>query len=75
MSDSTTPLKNPIFAKGAPPVELKVKACPIEWGVTSDVLAEPPVAPVCTGDAKVVSFRPYGSTKLRMTELPVVNLS
>ncbi|KAI5847402.1 hypothetical protein DFP73DRAFT_593246 [Morchella snyderi] len=75
MSDSVTPLKNPIFAKGAPPVELKVKACPIEWGVTNDVLAEPPVAPVCTGDAKVVSFRPYGSTKLRMTELPVVNLS
>lgn len=73
LSSATADLPNPIFAKGAPPLWLEVDACEIEWGVENDLLDEPPRNPKCTKAIRKVRFAPYGSTKVRMTELPVID--
>lgn len=71
-SNTDTPLPNPVFAKGAPPLWIEVDACEVEWGVENDLLAPPPRRPKCMGAVGRVRFSPYGSTKVRMTELPVM---
>ena len=71
-SSATKALPNPIFAKGAPPLWLEIDACEIKWHVEHDLLAEPPKQPKCVKGVQKVRFAPYGSTKVRMTELPVM---
>ncbi|ORY68337.1 duf1680 domain-containing protein [Pseudomassariella vexata] len=75
-SDSTNgdALPNPIWALGAPPVELRVAAVEIDWPLEHDTPAVPPTNPVVTGTPFSARFVPYGSAKLHMAHLPVLSL-
>ena len=68
-------LPNPIWDLGAPPVELRVAAVEIDWPVAFDSAADPPENPSPTGQPFSARFVPYGSAKLHMAHLPVVQLS
>ena len=74
-------LPTPIFASGAPPMYMTAKGCLIDWPMNADFNNSVPGAPiplaqrVCLGDAYDVKLVPYGSAKLRMTELPTISLS
>ncbi|KAI5788197.1 hypothetical protein FPQ18DRAFT_372851 [Pyronema domesticum] len=67
-------LREPIYKKGGPPLWLELDACDIDWAVTDDILDLPPKNPVCKSGKKKVRFAPYGSTKVRMTELPIMKV-
>jgi hypothetical protein len=67
-------LREPIYKKGGPPLWLELDACDIDWAVTDDILDLPPKNPVCKAGKKKVRFAPYGSTKVRMTELPIMKV-
>jgi hypothetical protein len=73
-----TELQNPIWAHGAPPSWISVKACEIEWSLYLGSVPDtvPPLNQrECLGaviDAKLV---PYGSAMLHMSELPTIDLS
>ncbi|KAI1661287.1 hypothetical protein F4813DRAFT_347036 [Daldinia decipiens] len=72
---SNDELKNPIWDLGAPPVELRVAAVEIDWPIVMDTAADPgtfDVTPV--GKPFYARFVPYGSSKLHMALLPVVQL-
>lgn len=72
---SKAPLKSPIWDLGAPPVELRVKAIEIEWPVDNDTPANPGTFEVkMVGEPFEARFVPYGSSKLHMAVLPVVEL-
>ncbi|KAJ7577524.1 hypothetical protein C8J56DRAFT_970986 [Mycena floridula] len=65
-------LPSPIFDAGLPPVSMTVKACPISWATAGTTFAaSPPQNPACTGAQTTLTLRPYGSTKLRISEFPV----
>ncbi|TFK52036.1 hypothetical protein OE88DRAFT_1799237, partial [Heliocybe sulcata] len=69
-------LPSPIFDSGLPPFSISAMACAVEWGVGGDMFASsPPENPACTGAVRNVTLWPYGSTKLRIGEFPVVDLS
>lgn len=71
-------LANPIWSPGAPPNHMTVMACLIEWPLYLDSvpgLVPLPEDRACVGEAVEVELRPYGSTKLHMTDLPTVDLS
>lgn len=75
--DGNTDLANPIYAPGAPPGKITGKGCEIEWPLYKSV---PGPAPTkyqrkCIGKTIDITLRPYGSTKIRMVELPTVDLS
>jgi len=63
----------PFSADGAP-VLLKVKARRIpSWTIVNDSAAPPPQSPVkSTEPEEIVTLIPYGSAKLRVTELPQI---
>ncbi|KAL3419815.1 duf1680 domain containing protein [Phlyctema vagabunda] len=69
-----TELPNPIFVRGAPPVEIYAAATAIEWGTTKDSAALPPAQPVLIGAPFWAKLIPYGSAKLHMGELPALAL-
>lgn len=72
---SSDELKNPIWDLGAPPIELRVAAVEIDWPIVMDTAADPgtfDVTPV--GKPFYARFVPYGSSKLHMALLPVVQL-
>lgn len=74
-SSRTNQLASPIWEPGAPPVELRVAAVEIDWPVELDSPADPgdfAVKPV--GTPFMARFVPYGSAKLHMALLPVVQL-
>lgn len=73
-NDQTAPLPNPVWALGGPPVELRVAAVEIEWPLAFDSPAAPPARPKAIGKPFSARFVPYGSAKLRMTQLPVLSL-
>ena len=73
-SDTEQPLKSPIWDLGAPPTELRVAAVEIEWPVVDDMAADPPAEVKMTGKPFAARFVPYGSAKLHMSRLPVVEL-
>jgi hypothetical protein len=73
-----TELQNPIWAPGAPPSWISVKACDINWPLFLDSV--PGTVPLpkqrkCMGDVLDVKLVPYGSAKLHMSELPTIDLS
>ena len=71
------PLPNPIWQEDGPPVSISVMACQIDWTLTDGGYA--PIPPQlgkrnCTSRVVMVELKPYGSAKLHMAELPVVDL-
>ena len=50
-------------------------ACGIEWGIEKGTAAPPPLKAErkCLGEWREVRLVPYGSAKLHMAELPVVD--
>ncbi|KAF2103088.1 hypothetical protein NA57DRAFT_52623 [Rhizodiscina lignyota] len=75
--DGGSDLANPIFAPGAPPGKITGKGCEIEWPLYKAVPGPAPLKDQrkCIGDTIDITLRPYGSTKIRMGELPTVDLS
>lgn len=71
-------LPSPIFAHGAPPMNISVTACQIDWPLLlpGSVPSAPPVgdARKCLGPTFQAYLVPYGSAKLRITELPTMDL-
>ncbi|KAI8960947.1 hypothetical protein F5Y11DRAFT_367108 [Daldinia sp. FL1419] len=68
-------LNNPVWDLGAPPVELRVAAVEIDWPIVMDTAADPGTFDVKTkGKPFYARFVPYGSSKLHMALLPVVEL-
>ncbi|KAK1236555.1 hypothetical protein PQX77_000201 [Marasmius sp. AFHP31] len=66
-------LPSPIFDTGTPPTRITASVCRIEWGVGGDLFAlNPPEDPVCVGPREVVTLWPFGATKLRISEFPVI---
>ena len=69
-------LPNPIWAENAPPVSISVLGCEIKWDVVDGYAPNPPPKEErnCTGRQFVLELKPYGSSKLHMAELPIVDL-
>jgi hypothetical protein len=71
-------MSGPMFASGAPPNFITAKACLIDWPllVEGSVPSGPPTgeARKCLGEVFNVRLVPYGSAKLRMAELPAIDL-
>jgi hypothetical protein len=67
-------LANPVWALGAPPIELRVAAVEIEWPLAFDSPAAPPKKPKVVGRPFSARFVPFGSAKLHMSLFPVVSL-
>ncbi|KAI1142865.1 hypothetical protein F5Y05DRAFT_366465 [Hypoxylon sp. FL0543] len=68
-------LSNPIWDLNAPPIELRVAAVEIDWPTEFDTAANPPLEPHITGKPFSARFVPFGSAKIHMAHLPVVDLA
>lgn len=68
-------IPNPVWALGAPPVELRVAAVEIDWPLRYDSPDIPPLNPVVKGEPFSARFVPYASAKLHMAHLPVLSLA
>lgn len=71
-------LPTPIFASEAPPMYMTVNACLIDWplfrgAVPGNVI--PKEDRKCRSSIFEAKLKPYGSAKLRMTDLPTIDLS
>ncbi|MDR2375452.1 MAG: glycoside hydrolase family 127 protein [Treponema sp.] len=64
------PLSEIPFSPAAPPVSLKTLMTPIEWGFTGGVCEARPAGRIL-GEPVPVTLIPYGSTNLRVTEMPL----
>lgn len=65
------------FSSQHPPVVLKAKAAKIDWGLEhgyETVCAKVPESRAPIGPEETVTLYPYGCAKLRMTELPLIEL-
>ncbi|MBQ1189999.1 MAG: glycoside hydrolase family 127 protein [Lachnospiraceae bacterium] len=66
------------FSSTEPPVVAKVKMAQIDWGLEDgfeSVCAKVPQSLTPISDLKEIELYPYGCAKLRMTEIPRVELS
>lgn len=76
-----TALPNPIFDYGAAPTYITGKGCQIAWPLYNGLpaplsaLANGTTYRNCTGNVTDVVLRPYGTLKVHMAELPLVDLS
>lgn len=71
------PLPTPIFASGAPPMYMTVQSCLIDWPLFMDSVPGSPIPKSerkCLSEAFETKLVPYGSAKVRMTELPTIDL-
>ncbi|THV00262.1 hypothetical protein K435DRAFT_934582 [Dendrothele bispora CBS 962.96] len=67
-------LPSPIFDSGMPPTSITASACLINWPLAGDTFASsPPENPECVGPETVITLWPFGATKLRISEFPVVS--
>ncbi|KAI0468746.1 duf1680 domain-containing protein [Xylaria cf. heliscus] len=67
-------LANPIWAFGAPPLELRVAAAEIDWPLAFDTPADPPLDPQVKGSPFAARFVPFASAKVHMAHLPKLEL-
>ncbi|KAI1311370.1 duf1680 domain-containing protein [Xylaria venustula] len=67
-------LANPIWAYGAPPLELRVAATEIDWPIEFDTPANPPLNPQAKGKPFSARFVPFASAKVHMAHLPKLDL-
>jgi hypothetical protein len=71
-------LPSPTFDDGKLPMFVTAKACLIDWPLFKDsVPADPPVKTErrCIGDSFEAILRPYGSSKLHMSDIPTIDLA
>ena len=64
------------FSSQQPPITIKAKVKPVNWGLEDGfetVCAKVPESVVPTGIETEIELHPYGCSKLRMTELPVLD--
>ena len=80
-NDNATALPNPLFDYQAAPSYITAKGCEIAWPLYKGLPAPLP-APAngtmfrtCTSNVTDVVLRPYGTLKVHMAELPLVDLS
>ncbi|KAF9263003.1 hypothetical protein L218DRAFT_928652 [Marasmius fiardii PR-910] len=75
-SATTTSLPEQVWAPGAQPVWFTAQACQIEWGLEKNTAAPPPQSPVaCATDERLeVKLVPFGAAKLRLGEIPVMQV-
>lgn len=76
-SDPQAPLPTPIFASGKPPMYMTVQACLVDWPLFMNSVPGWPIPKEerkCLGDKFEANLVPYGSAKLRMSELPTIEL-
>ena len=60
------------FGKGEPPVKVKVKAAPVEWGMDGGNAASVPMVPrLNEATAQVIELVPFGGTGLRIAQFPM----
>jgi DUF1680 family protein len=70
---ANTTLKSPIFDSGASPLSISVQGCRVNWSLAGTTFASsPPEKPACVGNKMTLSLVPYGATKLRISEFPVI---
>ncbi|KDN35710.1 hypothetical protein RSAG8_11389, partial [Rhizoctonia solani AG-8 WAC10335] len=70
---SGTALKKPIFDSGAPPLSISVKGCLVDWELAGTTFVRPPPQnATCTGNKVDLKLIPFGATKLRISEFPVI---
>ncbi|KAI0102154.1 duf1680 domain-containing protein [Nemania sp. FL0031] len=74
VSSDDTNLPNPIWALGAPPLELRVAATEIDWPILFDTPANPPLSPQAKGKPFSARFVPFASAKVHMAHLPKMGL-
>lgn len=72
-------LPKEVWSRGAPPSFITGRGCHIKWPLDKGVPAAVPLADEhgnreCLGSPVDVVLRPYGSLKIHMAELPVVDL-
>ncbi len=68
-------ISNIPFSSENPPVTIKAKVQKIDWGLEDGyetVCAKLPLSTVPVSDEEEITLYPYGSAKLRMTELPFI---
>lgn len=74
--DNFEVVENPIgdypFAPDNAPVEITANMTPIDWPEENGVCLPEPKSRKAIGDVRRVRMIPYGSTYLRMTEMPIV---
>ncbi|KAI0199082.1 duf1680 domain-containing protein [Astrocystis sublimbata] len=73
-SGSDAKLADPIWAYGAPPLELRVAATQIDWPIEFDTPTDPPLEPQMKGKPFAARFVPFASAKVHMANLPRVDL-
>ncbi|KAH8161630.1 hypothetical protein CIB48_g6633 [Xylaria polymorpha] len=73
-SGDDAPLPDPIWAFGAPPLELRVAAVEIDWPVAFDTPTDPPLDPQAKGKPFAARFVPFASAKVHMAHLPTLEL-
>ncbi|KAK4695808.1 hypothetical protein P7C71_g2015, partial [Lecanoromycetidae sp. Uapishka_2] len=80
-SSNDTALPNPIFDYGAAPTYITGRGCQIAWPLYNGLPAPLPALANgtsyrnCTGNVTEIVLRPYGTLKVHMAELPIVDLS
>ncbi|KAK7701954.1 hypothetical protein SLS57_011557 [Botryosphaeria dothidea] len=75
--DEDVGLPDPVFAPGAPPVWVEAKGCEIEgWGLYRGVMGIPPPKAErrCVGDVATYRLEPVGAAKLRVLDMPSIEL-
>ncbi|KAH8825588.1 hypothetical protein DL96DRAFT_1609360 [Flagelloscypha sp. PMI_526] len=67
-------LPSPIFDSGLSPFKISVIACLVDWKLAGDTYAAdpPPQFNGCLGEKKNITLAPLGTTKLRISEFPVI---
>uniref|UniRef100_A0A0W0FV11 Duf1680 domain containing protein n=2 Tax=Moniliophthora roreri TaxID=221103 RepID=A0A0W0FV11_MONRR len=74
-SANTTSMPFYAWESGAQPVWFTAQACQIEWGLENSTAAAPPQSPVaCVGEKTEVKLVPFGAAKLRLGEMPVMQV-
>ncbi|KAH8817480.1 duf1680 domain-containing protein [Xylogone sp. PMI_703] len=74
LDTSDKDLPSPVWKLGAPPIEIRIAAVEIDWPLAYDSPANPPENPTIKGKPFNARFVPYGSAKIHMAQLPVVDL-
>ncbi|KAI5833318.1 hypothetical protein K523DRAFT_343192 [Schizophyllum commune Tattone D] len=72
-SNNTDSIPHYTWKPGNLPVSMTVQACPISWDVVNGTASAPPQSPnACTGDVFEARLLPFGSSQLRLGEMPVM---